>query len=80
MVSACVLIRSQRGTFDEVVDRIKQLKGVERIFSVLGRYDVVVDVVVSDPAELGSTVLRMSRMAGVVFTETLVEVQYKGEA
>lgn len=80
MVSACVLIRSQRGTFDEVVDRIKQLKGVERIFSVLGRYDVVVDVVVSDPAELGSTVLRMSRMAGVVFTETLVEVQYKEEA
>lgn len=80
MVSACVLIRSQRGTFDEVVDRIKQLKGVERIFSVLGRYDVVVDVEVPDPASLGSIVLRMSRMAGVVFTETLVEVQYKEEA
>jgi len=80
LVSACVLIRSQRGTFDEVVDRIKQLKGVERIFSVLGRYDVVVDVEVPDPASLGSIVLRMSRMAGVVFTETLVEVQYKEEA
>jgi len=80
LVSACVLIRSQRGTFDEVVDRIKQLKGVERIFSVLGRYDVVVDVEVPDPAALGGIVLRMSRMVGVVFTETLVEVQYKEEA
>ena len=80
MVSACVLIRSQRGTFDEVVDRIKQLKGVERIFPVLGRYDVVVDIEVLDSAALGGIVLRMSRMVGVVFTETLVEVQYKEEA
>lgn len=80
MVSACVLIRSQRGTFGEVVDRIKQLKGVERVFPVLGRYDVVVDVEALDPVALGDIVLRMSRMAGVVFTETLVEVQHGEEA
>lgn len=78
LISACVLIRSKRGMFDEVAERIKQVKGVKRIFPVLGRYDVVVDVEASDLIALGDTVLRMSRMAGVVFTETLVEVQHKG--
>ena len=77
MISACVLIRSRRGEFDEVVERIKQLKGVKRVFPVLGRYDVVVDLEAPDSLTLGSTVLKMGRMAGVVFTETLVEVQRK---
>lgn len=76
MVSACVLIRTQPGTFDKVVNRIKQLKGIERIFPVLGRYDVAVDVEVADVIVLGNTVLRMNRMAGVVFTETFMEIQY----
>jgi uncharacterized protein with GYD domain len=76
LVSACVLIRSEHGKFDEVVKKIKQLKGVERIFPVLGRYDVVVDVEAPEPKTLGNTVLKMGRIAGVVFTETLVEIQY----
>ena len=75
VVSACVLIRTSHGKFKEVVERIRQIKGVARVFPVLGRYDVVVDVECPSMAELGSTVLRISRLAGVVFTETLVEVQ-----
>ena len=79
MVSACVLVRSQRGTYDEVVDRIKQLKGVNRVFPVLGRFDVVADVEAPNVSVLGDTIIRMGRLAGVIFTETLVEIQYKGE-
>lgn len=75
MLSACVLIRTGYGRWDDVVKSFRQLKEVKRIFSVLGRYDVVVDLEVSDFAELSSTVLRMGRFAGVVFTETLVEIQ-----
>ena len=75
MLSACVLIRTGHGKFEDVVKKVLQLKGVKRAFPVLGRYDVVVDVEASDHAELGNTILRMSRLAGVVFTETLVEVQ-----
>jgi len=52
------------------------LTGIKRVFSVLGRYDVVVDLEASDIAELSSIVLRMGKFAGVVFTETLVEVQH----
>ncbi|NIN53241.1 MAG: hypothetical protein GTN80_08685 [Nitrososphaeria archaeon] len=78
LISACVLIRSRRGEFDEVVEKIGQFKEVKRIFPVLGRYDVVIDLEAQDTASLGSAVLRMSRMAGVVFTETLVEVRQEG--
>ena len=75
MVSACVLIRTERGRFEGVVTTLQQLKGVKRVFSTLGRYDVVVDLEASDLKELGFTVLRMGKISGVVFTETLVEIQ-----
>jgi len=75
MVSACVLIRTSHGKFEEAVERIRQVKGVKKVFPVLGRYDVVADVECESMSELGSTVLRIGRLAGVVFTETLVEIQ-----
>lgn len=77
MISACVLIRTRRGEFDEAVEKLKQLKGVKRVFPVLGRYDVVIDLETTDSSTLGNTVLKMGRMAGVVFTETLVEIHRK---
>jgi uncharacterized protein with GYD domain len=64
------------GKFEGVVRSIRQLKAVKRVFPTLGRYDVVVDLEASDPEELGGTVLRMGNIAGVVFTETLVEIQH----
>ena len=76
LLSACVLIRTQHGKFEDVVKLIHQLKGVKRVFPVLGRYDVVVDLEVSSLEELGSIVLRMGKISGVVFTETLMEIKY----
>jgi DNA-binding Lrp family transcriptional regulator len=75
MVEACVLIRTERGKFVEVVKRIKQLKGVVDAYPVLGRFDAVAHVSVSDTRELGDVVMKIGNMAGVVFTETLVEVE-----
>ncbi len=76
LLSACVLIRTVHSKFEDVVRSIRQLKAVKRVFPTLGRYDVVVDLEASDPEELGGTVLRMGNIAGVVFTETLVEIQH----
>jgi uncharacterized protein with GYD domain len=45
------------------------------VFPVLGRYDVVADVEVKDPSDLGPTVLRLGRLTGIVFTETLAEIK-----
>ena len=75
MLLACVLIRTVHGRFEDVVEFLSRLYGVKKIFPTLGRYDVVVDLEVSDINALDATVLRMGKFAGVVFTETLVEIQ-----
>jgi uncharacterized protein with GYD domain len=75
MVRACVLVRSEHGKSGEVVSKVKQFPGAESAFSVLGRFDVVVDLEASNQATLADTVYRMGNLAGVVFTETLVEIQ-----
>ena len=75
MISACVLIRTVHGRFEDVVEFLTQLEGVRRIFPTLGRYDVVVDLEASNLEALNTSVLRMGRFAGVVFTETLVEIR-----
>jgi uncharacterized protein with GYD domain len=76
LLSACVLIRTVHGRFEDVVRSIRQLMGVKRVFPTLGRYDVVVDLEVADSEELGGAVLRIGNIAGVVFTETLAEIQH----
>ncbi|MEM2362098.1 MAG: Lrp/AsnC ligand binding domain-containing protein [Candidatus Nezhaarchaeales archaeon] len=75
MINACILMRTERGRSDDVVAKVKQLGGVKVAFSTLGRYDVVVDIEVEDFKTLGQLVQKISRLSGVVFTETLVELQ-----
>ena len=79
MVAACVLIRSERGRFDEVTNRIKQISDVKRAFPVFGRYDVVAELEAKDHSRLDEVVMRLSRIGGVIFTETLVELEVKGD-
>ena len=79
MLSACVLIRTTHGRFEDVVKFLGQLNGVKRIFPTLGRYDVFVDLESPDLQALDATVLKMGKFAGVVFTETLVEIKDRGE-
>jgi len=75
LLYACVLIRTTHGRFEDVVQFLSQLEGVKRIFPTLGRYDVVVDLEASDLEALDAAVLRMGKFAGVVFTETLLEIK-----
>ena len=79
MLSACVLIRTTHGRFEDVVEFLGQLEGVKRIFPTLGRYDVVVDLEAADLNALDAAVLKMGKFAGVIFTETLVEIKGRGE-
>ena len=77
MISACVLIRTEHGKFEGVTARLKQLGEVKEIFPVHGRFDVVADVEASDYESLGTAIMRFNRMAGVVFTETALEIKTK---
>jgi len=75
MVDACVLIRTEKGKFVDVIEKIKCLEKIVDVYPVLGRYDVVVHLSATDSKELGRTVTKISNMAGVIFTESLVEVE-----
>jgi DNA-binding Lrp family transcriptional regulator len=75
MVDACILIRTEKGKFIDVIERIKSLETVVDTYPVLGRYDIVVHLIASNGKELGKNVIRISNIAGVVFTETLVEIE-----
>jgi uncharacterized protein with GYD domain len=79
LLSACVLIRTAHGRFEDVVEFLGKIEGVKRIFPTLGRYDVVVDIEGQNLEAIDAAVLRMGKFAGVVFTETLVEIEVRGE-
>jgi DNA-binding Lrp family transcriptional regulator len=75
LISACVLIRAERGKFEDVAKKLRQIPEVRRSFSVLGRYDIVADVEAADSKALAHAILKANRIGGVVFTETLPQVE-----
>jgi len=70
-----MLIRTERGKFEQVTSNLRQIPEVKRVFPVLGRFDVVVEVEAPDGRRLARAVLKTNRLAGVVYTETLPEVE-----
>jgi DNA-binding Lrp family transcriptional regulator len=60
---------------EEIAQKLRQIPQVKRAFAVLGRYDIVADVEAANGKELGRAVTKPMRLAGVVFTETLPEVE-----
>jgi uncharacterized protein with GYD domain len=68
-------VRTERGKFDEVTKNLHQIPEVKRVFAVLGRYDVVVDMEAADSRKLARAVTKANHLAGVVYTETLPEVE-----
>jgi uncharacterized protein with GYD domain len=75
MTSACMLIRTEAGKFEKVTDNLDQILEVKKAFPVIGRFDVVVDLEAADPKALAKIVMKVNRLAGVVYTETLTEVE-----
>jgi DNA-binding Lrp family transcriptional regulator len=75
MADACILIRTEKGKFIDVIERIKSFENVVDAYPILGRYDVVVHLSAPNGKELGKNVIKISSMSGVVFTETLVEIE-----
>ncbi len=75
MTSACMLIRAEAGKFEKVADNLDQILEVKRAFPVIGRFDVVVDIEAADQKGVAKAVMRVNRLAGVVYTETLIQVE-----
>lgn len=72
MVLGCVLFCCESGKIKSVVEEVRKVKGVKRVFSVHGRWDAVAEVEATDIKALGEMVMKLHGVAGVKATETLV--------
>jgi len=68
-----VLLRLEAGKEEEVLTKIKQIEGINKVQAVFGRWDVVATVEAPDLNALTSLVIKKIRaIEGVSATETLV--------
>ena len=73
MVSAIVLIKSEKSKTPELAQQIADMNGVSEVFSVTGRYDLVAIVKVRELDEISVVVSDLMRKQdGVQETETLI--------
>ncbi|MCS7098421.1 MAG: Lrp/AsnC ligand binding domain-containing protein [Candidatus Methanomethyliaceae archaeon] len=73
MVLACILIYCKPGFAEDIVKAVREMKGVKRVFKVLGSCDVVAEYETKTLEKLGITVYEIAKLPGVISTETLVE-------
>lgn len=73
MMSAIVLLNTQRDKVNAVAERIADLDGVTEVYSVAGRYDLAAIVRVKDDEQLANVVTQdIRRIEGIEKSETLI--------
>jgi DNA-binding Lrp family transcriptional regulator len=73
MVSAVVLLNIERGAINTVAQRLVELEGVEEVFSVAGRYDLVALLRVPDNEAMADLVTsKILNISNIERTETLL--------
>lgn len=73
MVTAIVLINAETNRIPELAEQIAEMSGVQEVFSVAGRYDLVAVVRVAQNEQLADVISdRMRHLDGIVATETLI--------
>ena len=73
MVTAIVLIKAETNRIPDLAEQIAEMQGVEEVFSVAGRYDLVAIVKVSRNEDLADVISdRMRYQQGIVETETMI--------
>jgi DNA-binding Lrp family transcriptional regulator len=73
MITAMVLLNTERGRVNEVAERLADLAGITEVFSVAGRHDLVAILRVKDNEALADLVTRhMLLIPGITKSETLI--------
>lgn len=73
MVTAIVLIKAETDRIPELAQRIAEMDGVQEVFSVAGRHDLVAIVKVGRNEDLADIISdRMRHLDGIVASETLI--------
>jgi DNA-binding Lrp family transcriptional regulator len=73
MVTAMVLINTDRYRVNEVAEKLADIKGISEVYSVAGAYDLIAIIRVSTNDELAEVVTsRIVGIEGIAKTETLI--------
>ena len=73
MVTAIVLIKAETSQIPDLANQIAEMDGVQEVFSVAGRVDLVAVVKVSRNEDLADVISdKMRHLAGIVETETMI--------
>lgn len=77
MITAIVLIRTERGQTEDAAEALLGIEGVAEVYSVTGDYDLVAVVRVRQYEQMGQVVPRqMATVPGLTRTETLMAFQH----
>ena len=73
MVAAVALLNVERDQINEVAEKLAAMEGVSEVYSVSGRYDLVVVLRVKTNEQLADLVTsNMLKLPGIKQTETLI--------
>ncbi len=73
MVTAIVMIKAETSRIPDLANQIAEMDGVQEVFSVAGRYDLVAIVKVGHNDDLADVISdKMRHLEGIVETETLI--------
>ncbi len=76
MISAIVLINTERSRVNAVADALGDIVGISEVYSVAGAYDLVAIIRVADNEALARVVTEhMLKVSGITKTETLIAFQ-----
>jgi DNA-binding Lrp family transcriptional regulator len=73
MVTAIVMIKAETSRIPELANQITEMAGVQEVFSVAGRVDLVALVKVARNEDLADVISdKMRHLEGIVETETMI--------
>lgn len=73
MVTAIVMIKAETSRIAELANQIAEMDGVQEVFSVAGRHDLVAIVKVAQNDDLADVISdKMRHLEGIVETETMI--------
>jgi len=73
MVTAIVMIKAETSRIPELANQITEMAGVQEVFSVAGRVDLVALVKVAHNEDLADVISdKMRHLEGIVETETMI--------
>ncbi|MEM3626833.1 MAG: Lrp/AsnC ligand binding domain-containing protein [Candidatus Bathyarchaeia archaeon] len=70
---ACILIRAMPGRVATVLEDVRKVKGVVKVFPVYGRYDVVAFAEAPDYNAIRKIAGEINAIRGIKSTETAIE-------